>query len=403
MVKSSKKEDGISLLLSVLYPLGGFLYAWRNLKSYSSYWAIFIFIVCFGFCTTGEFEAEDSFRYAQELKAFSMDPVGNWQMIIKDYFSSESTTKDIFVYALYYITSTLFGGNTRVFFALVAIVFGFFFLRSFRYITRDQAYDNSAFYIILAIMFMLSNSFYSINGVRFFTAAWMAVYATFQTLLSGNRRYLLLILCLPLVHGSYYAFWVFFVIAYLTRHFYKILPYIFFVSFFITDVALQIIPDIADYLPPFLQNMIWSYTMSDGALNRMSGEEAKSIPLYATILTSISRYYHVLLIYLLVRSQKSFKEEKSKEFLGFLLAYGALVNFSSLIPSMLRYWHLLIPFYLYLWVHNSREMFRYKAVVNWYPVVALYPTFLLLRKITWVTDPIFYISNAFHIIFRTII
>lgn len=397
MKNSSSREDGIKFFLSIIYPIGGFLFSWKNLKSFSSYLAIFIFIVCYGLCITGEFEAEDSYRYAEELKIFSLDPVGNWNMIVKDYFSPESTTKDIFVYALYYITSTWFGGNTRVFFALVAIIFGYFFLRSFRYITKDEAYNNTAFYIILAIIFMLSNSFYSINGVRFFTAAWMGVYATFQILLSGNRRYLLLLLCLPLIHGSYYVFWAFFVIAYLSRHFYKVLPYLFFISFFITDVALQIIPDITDSLPPFLQNMIWSYTMSDDALIKMSGIETEAIPLYARILNGISRYYHVFLIYLFVRSQKYFKDEKSKEFLGFVLAYGSLVNFSSLIPSMMRFWHLLIPFYIYLWVHNSNEMLRYKTIVYWYPVVALYPTFILLRRMTWTTDPIFYYSNSIHI------
>ncbi len=399
-MKRNNQDNGIKLILSIIYPLGGFFYSWKNLKSNSSYWAIFLFLVCYGFCLNAVYEPEDSFRYAQELHTFSMNAKSNWNMVVKDFFSSESTTKDIFVYALYYISSTFFGGSPRVFFGLVAIVFGYFFLHSFRYITFDSDYNNSVFYILLAVIFLLSNPFYNISSVRFWTAAWIAVYAMFQILLSGNKRYLLLLLCLPFVHGSYYVFWLFFIIGFFARHFYKALPYVFFISFFITDVALQIIPDITDYLPPFLQNMVWAYTESETALSRMSDEEAESTALYARILMALPKYFHIIMIFMLVRSQKFFKDNKSREFLGFLLAYGSLVNFSSIIPSMLRFWHLIIPLYIYIWVHNGKVMFRYKSFVYLYPIIALYPTFRVLRYLFWTTDPILYFSNTIHIILK---
>lgn len=49
----------------IKYALGAFLYSWRNLKSFSSFWAIFIFIVCYGFCINAVLETADSFRYAE--------------------------------------------------------------------------------------------------------------------------------------------------------------------------------------------------------------------------------------------------------------------------------------------------------------------------------------------------
>ena len=402
MNRTNDNEKGIKFILSIIYPLGAFLYSWKNLKARSTYWVFFLFFIVYGLCFTAAFEAADSYRYVEDLRAFSMNARGNFQSVTQEFFSKYSEIKDIFVYVLYYLTDIISGGNYRVFFALVAIVFGFFFLRSFKFITDDEAFKNTPFFILLALIFTLSNPIFNINGVRFWTAAWIAVYATFQVLINKKRLYILLLAVLPLVHGSYYVFIVCFAAAYLARHFYKILPYLFFISFFFTDIALQIIPDISGYLPPFLQNMIWSYTESSEALARMSGEEAVQEALYARILMAIPRYYHVLLIYLLVRFRPHFKDESSKEFLGFILAYGALVNISSMIPSMLRFWSLLIPFYVYLWVHNSQVMQRNKNVIYLYPLIALYPTWRLIRNMYYTTDPMLYFSNTIHIVIRAL-
>ena len=399
----SDKNKGIKAILSIIYPLGAFLFSWKDLKSRSTYWVFFLFFIVYGLCFTASFEAADSYRYVEDLKAFSVNAERNFSSITQEFFSKDSEVKDIFVYALYYVTSVFAGGNYRVFFALVALIFGFFFLRSFKFIIGDEAFRDTPFFLLLALIFTLSNPIFNINGVRFWTAAWVAVYATFQILLNKRWWYLLLLAILPLIHGSYYVFIVFFAIAYLARHFYKILPYLFFISFFFTDIALLVIPDVSGYLPPFLQNMIWSYTESSEALAKMSGEVAEQEALYARILMALPKYYHVLLIYLLVHCRPHFKDETSKEFLGFILGYGALVNISSMIPSMIRFWYLLIPFYVYLWVHNSHVMIKYKNVIYWYLLIALYPTFRVLRNMYWTTDPVLYFSNTIHIVIRALL
>lgn len=396
-------DKGVKVLLSIIYPFGAFLYSWKNLKVRSTYWVFFIFFIVYGLCFTASIEGADSHYYADELRAFSANPEQNYSLLTQEYFSKNSEVKDIFVYTLFYITSVFAGGNYHIFFALVAIIFGYFFLRSFKFITNDEAFKNTSFFYLLALIFVLSNPIFNINGVRFWTAAWIAVYATFQILLNKKYLYLLLLLSLPLVHGSYYVFLVFFAIAFLLRHYYKILPYVFFISFFFSDITLNFIPDISNFLPPFMQNMIWSYTESDMAIRKMSGENAAEEALYARILMDLPKYFHVLLIFLLVRSTKVFKDESSKVFFGFVLAYGSLVNISLMIPSMVRFWQLLLPFYVYLWVHNSHVMGRYKNVLIWYLLIGLYPTFRLLRYMFWTSDYVLFISNTVHIVIRALL
>ena len=399
----SNKERGIKLILSIVYPLGAFLYSLRDLKSRSTYWVFFLFFIVYGLCFTAEFEKADSFRYVQDLQAFSVNAERNLGEVIQVFFSNDSEIKDIFVYLLYYVTCTYANSNYHVFFCLVAIIFGFFYLRSLKFITADEEYKNTPFFFILALIFTFSNPLFNINGVRFWTAAWIAVYAVFQIVIKKRFVYILLLPLLPLIHASYYVFLLFALVAYLIRHYYRVLPYLFFISFFFTDIALIFIPDISDYLPTFMQNMIWSYTESDYALSRMAGEDVLSEALYARILMGVPKYYHVLLIFLLVRSSKYFRDESSKDLLGFMLGYGALVNMSSMIPSMLRFSYLLIPMYVFLWVHNSAVMMRYQKVLYLYPIVALYPAFRTLRNMYLTTDPVLYFSNTIHIIIHTLV
>lgn len=400
MRKFYDEDKGVKIILSIIYPLGAFLYSWKDLKSRSTYWVFFIFFICYGFCFNAVWEAADSFRYVQDLSSFSINPSENWKEVVRDYFSSQSNTKDIFHYAVFYLTSLLSGNNPRLFFALVAVIFGFFYIRSLRIITEEETYQNTPFFFLLALIFTFSNPCFNINGVRFYTAAWVAVYATFQLLIKKNRIYILLLLVLPLIHGSFYIFLFFFLIAYLVRRFYKVLPYLFFISFFFTDIALHIVPNVSDYLPPFLQIMIFNYTESNEAVARMSHEAAVQEALYARILMGIPRYFHVILIFLLVRSREFFKDKMSKEMLGFILGYGVLVNISSMIPSMIRFWCILMPLYVYLWVHNSPVMIKYKRILQFYPIIALYPAFRVLRNMYYTTDPILYFSNSIHIIIK---
>ena len=398
------KDKAIKMVLSILYPLGAFLYSWKDLKSRSTYWVFFLFFIVYGLCFTATFEAADSFRYVEEFNAFCANASRNFSAVVSEFFSKDSSVKDIFVYSLYYLTNILVGANYHVFFALVSIVFGYFYLRSLRFLTVDESYQNTIFFLMLSIIFTLSNPLFNINGVRFWTATWIAVYATFQILLKKRYLYLALIASLPLVHGAYYVYWAFFAIAFLVRRFYTVLPYVFFISFFYTDVTLKLLPELTtDFLPPFIQNMIWSYTESDYALSRMSGEEAQQEALYARILMEIPRYFHVIAIYLLVRMRKTFQDDNSREFLGFVLGLGTLVNLSLMIPSMVRFWYLLIPFYVYLWVRNSYSMIRFKSFIYFYPLIALYPTYRVLRNIVWTTDPILYYSNTIHIVLHALL
>lgn len=64
-MKNNSRENGIRAILSIIYPLGAFLYSWNNLKARSTYWVFFLFFIVYGLCFSPILEAADSFRYAE--------------------------------------------------------------------------------------------------------------------------------------------------------------------------------------------------------------------------------------------------------------------------------------------------------------------------------------------------
>lgn len=390
-------DKGLKLLLALIYPFGAFLLFLRDLRSRSSFGAIFIFFVMFGICFTANKESSDSFRYMQDYLLFSLNPDDSLRLVLMDFFGKDPEVKDLFVYFVYYISSFFFGSNYHGVFFLVSIVFAAFLLLSLHFITNDRYFKNDIYCFLLIFVFYFSNPISNINGVRFFTAMWIAVYITFQIIVNNNRKYFILFAILPFVHLSFYVYIVFFVVAYFAKKYYKFLPIAFFVSFFTTDIALQFISDFTDYMPSNIQMMIWSYTSSESALERIAGEVEVKVPLYARVLNMLPKYFFVSLLYLLVRNRPYFKEEKSKEMLDFILALGTAINVSSTIPSMGRYWAALIPLTIFLWIRNKDVMIKYKKYIYVIPIVYAYPLFQSLRFVREISDPLLFLTNVFHI------
>lgn len=404
MIRENKNDIGTKIILFLIYPFGAFLYSLKDIRKNSSYFVFFLFILLYALSFEANLESMDASRYIERFHYFSANAELGFNRIIDDFFSKDSETKDIFEYALYYLAYLLAGDNYHVFFFLVAIVFAWFFLRSMKIITSDVNFRNDAFCLLLVFMFAMSNWILNLVSVRFWTATWIAVYVTLQVLVNNNRRYVLLLLITPLIHAAFYLFIAFSLIAYIVRKRYKILPYLFFVSFFITDIALQFIPDITGYLPPSLQLMVWAYTSSEGALESIAGDSSGGVPLYAQLLSSIMpKYYKLLLIFLLIRERKKFSCEGSESFLGFLLAYGTLVNLMSIIPSMMRFWAVLTPLYVYLWIHERHVMFKYRNWIYLYPLMYIYVLFQIFREMIQTTNIFLFISNSLHIVVHSLL
>ena len=393
------RESRDKIILFLLWPFAAFLYALKDIKSNSSYFIFAGFCVLFGVTFIAQNEGADSFRYVESLRQFSMEGADIWS-IIAEYFTFDTNIKDLYIYVMYYLTSLFTSSNYHVFFLFVSLVFSYFYLKSMRFVTGNASFSNTLPMLLLIFLFTYSNPIFNINGVRFWTTAWVAVYLVFQVVVRQRKEYMFFLFLLPLMHAAYTMFVIFFFVIYFACKNLNVLSWLFIVSLFFSDVAYNYMDNITPYLPTFLRNMVWSYTESDNALAKMDGLG----PSYARLLNALPHYFIVLLIILFIRERKRIQTDKSsKRMLLFLLGYQSLVNLCVFIPSMSRFNELSIPLVVYIWVNSYEVMKKYNKILYLIPFVYAYSLRYWLKNMLSISDPFLYLSNTFHLLLKNFV
>ena len=96
--------------------------------------------------------------------------------------------------------------------------------------------------------------------MRFWTAAWVAVFCVFKIIKEHKYRYILLALATPFFHGAYWVFVVLLLIVLLFRRFEKLWIVAFFCSFLLSNLFLAYAQEFSAYLPSALAGVVRSYT-----------------------------------------------------------------------------------------------------------------------------------------------
>lgn len=401
-MKISTKEKGKgALALFFLHPFAAFLLALNNLKSRSSFIVIFLFFILFGYTFIAQNEAADSFRYIEKFNIYKNLGFTQYIYDIKEFFSFESNIKDIYEISTYYFVSR-FTGNYHFLMALWAVVFSFFYLKSFRFFVLRPEFKKSLFVSLLAFLFLYSNNIFNINGVRFWTAAWVAVYVIFEIVVNKNYRFIALSLITPLIHISYLFFVAVLIIFLLTRRYEKLWVILFFVSFFVAEISVELVQNYQQYLPQALQNMIWSYTISENMEERQNIIE--NAPLYARILNSLPRYFYNVLMFVFIYNKKRFRAFKDATVVfTFLLVWMSFVNFTMAIPSFGgRFIVLSIPFICYLSLLTFSYIRILPKLIYLIPFIFSYSILYWVRNMITVTDPYLFISIFPHIFLKNL-
>lgn len=376
----------------------------KTIRSRSSLNIIVVFFLLFGLSFNPINEKEDSYRYAQEFKQFQKDPKKNIKKTLRNYDVkgenlSRDRVKDLYVHGMYYISSKIGGDNVHVLFFLFAAVFTFFCIGSLKFIIYNKNFQYCIAAYILLFLFFYSNSIFNINGVRFWTASWAAIYISFHILINNQKKWFWALIILPLIHIGFIFYILIFGISYLIKNKIDLLFKIIIISFFLGQVGFVILQSVKSYLPPLLQNLIWSYTESKFIIDKANNLQNESA--YAIVLTSLPRYYEILLIFLIGLNRNKLC---SSQVLGFSMAYFSIINIFAEIPSLgTRYYMVGYPFIIYLWINNLSVLKKYNYVVYLAPIVYSYVVFRLVRNILYDTPILLYLSNFFHIVIKFIV
>lgn len=380
------------LLLFIVNPFLSAIISLKNIREGKSHVFLYLWFLIFGIAFCAKNEAADSYRYVED---FIIEHNYTWLQYtaeIKAYLTFETNIKDLYTLTVNFFVGR-FTDNYHWTYLIYAIVFGFFYIKSLRIFLKQEKVKNNLVFYALLFMFCYSNPIFNINGIRFWTAAWIGVYVALSIFVEKKYSRIWLLCFMPLIHGAS-IIWIFILgVACFLSKFQVLVIGLFIISSFVSAVSyLNVLNDYSYLLPKFMQSLIWSYTESEAALEKMSGINNKA---YAVFLMALPGYFHIVLTYLLIINRRIINNTKnSRCLLTIMLALSAITNFLSGIPSMSRFKAFVIPFLVIVWALNYEILRKYDKIFIIIPIIYAYSLLYWFRNMSSVTEPYLYIFPA---------
>lgn len=399
--KNQITNSKINILLFFIHPFAAFLLALSNLKSKSTFIIFMLFNILFGYTFIAEEKTADSYSYVQEFNATSKNTTNDYINDFQDYLTFNSNIKDIYVLTCNYLVSR-FTQNYHILLALYAIVFSYYFLKSFHFLVDRKEFDKSYIAYSLAFLFIYSNSIYNINGVRFWTAAWLAVYIIFEVVINKNYKFILLSFLTPLIHISYLSFVGVLIIYFLSKKFDKIWVFFFIISFFIGNLSIELVQNYSYLFPKTGQDMAWAYADDYNIKTRMHFIEI--LPLYAKIFNKLPYLFiNVIIFIFIINPKKIMLNVEAYSAYVFLLLWMSFVNFTISIPSFGgRFLYLAIPIIMYICLILYTQIKLLRFSIYLIPIIYSYSIFQWFRQINEIIDYYLLVSIFPHIFLKNL-
>ena len=182
-IKEDANDNIIKWVLFMFSPFFSLVYSIRRINTLSSFLVFFLFAVLFGLAFTVE-----DFRDASTIDAvgyriaFETQRVENWNQFLQSWYSYieflDPTQKDFYTVSLYYVVH-LFSDNYHYMFMMAAMVFSFFQLKSLKFFVGGSKLRVDYLFLCLLLLFTW-NQIFNINGMRFWTCAWIFVFFCFD-------------------------------------------------------------------------------------------------------------------------------------------------------------------------------------------------------------------------------
>lgn len=402
--KEERSDIIAKVILFFISPFFAALYSIRRMNTRSSYIMFFLFAVFFGMAfsvpsgKTNDFMLDGAF-YRNEFDRFLKGGEALFLLKWVRFINFEVGNKDIWFDSVVY-SITRFSDNYHIMFLIFAVIFAFFALKSLRFLTSEQAYNFSAQTLLLVFLFMI-NQIFNINGVRFWTAAWVAVYSIFQIYKNGNKKFILLALVTPLIHGSYWIFLGILLIAFLLMNFRKTCIFLFFISFVISGFAVGVIQSNIDLLPEAFSKSAEAYSSTKYIKSQSEGSGFYWVSVLFSNLQYL--YINIMVVLLIFNWKKMIFDVRTKNLFVFLLIWMSFSNFSMPVPSFgVRFIVLAYPLIAYLWLIHFKGK-KYQEFLFFLPVVFLMWFYDFIRQIFATIDVGFYFSSPFYLIYKYII
>ena len=317
---------------------------------------IWLFCIYFGFTfVIPERGGYDTERIISQFITFSRSDLSLAELW-NSFYSEGTKYADILSPLILYLVSR-FTQNPSILFAVLALIFGYFYSRNIWYVLDQTSGNFKGIELLYILTMVLLNPIWQISGFRFFIAAHVFLYGTLPYLLNKNNNRLLFSGLSILLHWSFVFPVAVLILFSILKNRLTIYFILFIFTSFIKELDLEMVRSVlSSYLPDSLPDVydqrILAYTNITYAESLIAKKES-----FAWYLTFSSEgikwvvYAFILLVYFFGKETLNSVPKLKTLFCFSLLLYG-LANIFSLVPSGGRFILLantfLFPFFILL-------------------------------------------------------
>lgn len=321
----------LNILIFILSPFLGFIISIFNEKRTAAKFIFLLFFFLIGCSFRFDNIEFDSYQYALDFS--EMRQYGSDIILLDRLDRGKLDLYDFCISSLLY----KYTSSARFLYAIYAVVFGFFILKSYFYVKKDFSSKRDIYFYILILTIFCLNPHINLNGVRYFTATWL-FFTSFLAYYMYHKKYWLVGFVLtPFIHISYLIPSFFIIISKIfVKHYnFKLIYYVSIISFII-GIVLPI-DQLFEMLPTDfgIFQRYEAYTSEEAYLRRLAMAESRNV------------FYHIfskfpfVYIFISLLQLKKYNLELKKEDLYLFTYVMLLLSFLFVcdkIPSISRFY-----------------------------------------------------------------
>lgn len=371
--------------ISILYPFLGFI---LSLFYFDRKWfPKVVFLVCafFGLVYQVPNDNVDSYHYKKDFLLYRNF---NFEQFLNFIFTIENQKTDIVEPLISFFISR-FTSEPKYLFFVFSILFGYFLYRNLNIIYKYTTVNKNIFLFFSIIGFILFNGIWNINGIRFWLACHIFVFAIL-TIFIEKKKYnaIWTLILLPFLHFSFIfpiLILIIFVISNkrINYRFLTMICILFSVINFVNVDGL-LTSRLEGLVPEFLFIKVASYTDPEYTQKLMT--EREDISILSIVHNLVIKIYMILF---LVFNYKKAIKERNFDFYNFFLFFTSFALMLQVIPSMGRFLSISYLLSIAYLVLNNYNKIHIKIL----SVLIFFFSIGLLRIYGFFFDSNFFFSN----------
>lgn len=329
MIKDDRYNKRNTIVIAMIWPIMGLIMALKHYNKFNTKNIILVFCVLYGFTFVIN-EEMDGDRYAERLKNDYGKPFSD--SAFNEHITGLYETSLDFVQPLINFVISRVTDSHHVLFAVYALVFGYFWLKSIDFVNKRFQMDRNELTILYTIFFISLIPIFNINGFRMWTAAWIFIYGALHVVVNKDWRYLLISLAACTVHFSFLTANVILILWFFLGNHKWVYLSLALITFAISELDLSVVRSYTQMISPALESKANAYA-SDAYADKVAqlrGNDAWFMQL-SPILTRYLLLFNLLFMIFVSTKKKLPKSELN--LLSFTLLFLAYANIASLVPS----------------------------------------------------------------------